>query len=122
MKWKILAATVVLGVFFISALAQSEPPKETKIISNNGKSIEIPKPARQQIHKVLAEENAQQAPKLDISVQLGARVSRDIKAYQLPTEVMEMAPQLRGFDYVLVRQEVVFLNPGTREVVAILTG
>jgi hypothetical protein len=35
---------------------------------------------------------------------------------------MEMAPHLRGFDYVLVRQQVVFLNPGTHEVVAILTG
>jgi hypothetical protein len=122
MKWKILAATMALGAFSVSALAQSEPPKETEIISNTGKGTEIPKPTRQQIHKVLAEENAQQAPKLDIPVQLGAKVSRDIKAYQLPTEVMEMAPQLRGFDYVLVRQEVVFLNPGTREVVAILTG
>lgn len=122
MKSKILAATVALSAFSVSALAQSEPPKEAKIISNNGKSTEIPKPARQQIHKVLAEENAQQVPKLDIPVQLGAKVSRDIKTYQLPTEVMEIAPELRGFDYVLVRQEVVFLNPGTREVVAILTG
>jgi len=122
MKWKILAATTVLSALPLIALAQSGPPKETAIVSNNGKSREIPESTRQQIHKVLAEENAQQAPKLDIPVQLGAKVSRDIKAYQLPTEVMEMAPQLRGLDYVLVRQEVVFLNPGTREVVAILTG
>lgn len=121
MKWKILAVTAALGVLSVSAFAQSESPK-SEIISNTGKSGEIPEATRKQIHKVLAEENMQHAPKLDIPVQLGARIPHDIKAYQLPADIMEMAPQLRGFDYVLVRQEVVFLNPGTREIVAILTG
>jgi len=111
MKWKILAVIAALGALSVSVFAQSEPPKELDILSNNGKSSEIPGPTRKQIHKALAEENAQRAPKLDIPVQLGARIPRDIKAYQLPAEVMEMAPQLRGFDYVPVRQEVVFLNP-----------
>ncbi|HVT54760.1 MAG TPA: DUF1236 domain-containing protein [Xanthobacteraceae bacterium] len=121
MKWRILAVAAALGALSASASAQSESPK-VEIISNVGKSSEIPEQTRKQIHKALVEENMQRAPKLDIPVQLGAKIPQEIKAYQLPTDIMEMAPQLRGFDYVLVRQEVVFLNPGTRKVVAILTG
>jgi hypothetical protein len=58
MKWKILAVIAALGALSVSVFAQSEPPKELDILSNNGKSSEIPEPTRKQIHKALAEENA----------------------------------------------------------------
>lgn len=122
MRSKTLAAAVSLSLLSMPVFAQSSPPKETALLTNTGKAREIPKETRAKIHEVLSGENLPRAPKMDFPVELGAKIPKDVQRHQLPIDVVEMAPQLRGYDYVLVRNDVVFLNPGTLEIVAILTG
>jgi hypothetical protein len=60
------------------------------------------------------------AARLNISIRVGARVPSSVHFYPLPVEVVEIYPEWRGYDYVYVGDEILILDPGTHEIVAIL--
>ena len=38
----------------------------------------------------------------------------------LPEDIVRIVPQYRGFDYILVRNEILIIDPDTYEIVAVL--
>jgi hypothetical protein len=58
--------------------------------------------------------------KLSVSISIGTRVPASTHLYPLPVQVVEVYPAWRGFDYILVGDQVVVINPRTHEIVAIL--
>ena len=38
----------------------------------------------------------------------------------LPPDVVELAPDYRGYDYVVANDEIVFVDPATRDVVGMI--
>jgi hypothetical protein len=118
MKWKILAAVMSLALLSAPAFAQSAPPKEP--LQTAGKADGIPKEIRMKIRHSLGEQAPERIPAANFPIRLGEKVPESVKHHQLPVDIVEMAPQLRGYDYVWIGDEVIFLNPGTREIVAIL--
>lgn len=65
-------------------------------------------------------QNKVESTKLNISVTVGARVPASVHLYPLPVQVIEVYPAWRGFNYVLVGNQIVIINPRTHEIVAIL--
>jgi len=57
---------------------------------------------------------------LSISVHVGARVPDTVHFYPLPTEVVEIYPEWRGFDYILVGDEIIVISPRTHMIIAVL--
>jgi hypothetical protein len=57
---------------------------------------------------------------LNVSVRVGTRVPESVHFYPLPTEVFVVYPEWRGYDYILVGDEIVVIDPRTHEIVAIL--
>jgi hypothetical protein len=57
---------------------------------------------------------------LNISVRVGASVPSSVHFYPLPTEVVEVYPEWRGYDFILVGNEIIIINPGSHTIVAIL--
>ncbi len=58
--------------------------------------------------------------KLNVSVRVGTRVPQSVHFYPLPAEVYVIYPQWRGYDYILVGDEILVIDPRTHEIVAIL--
>jgi hypothetical protein len=58
--------------------------------------------------------------KLNISIRVGARVPASVHFYPVPQEVIVIYPEWRGYDYILVGDEILVINPRTHEIVAIL--
>ena len=58
--------------------------------------------------------------KLNVSISVGTRVPASVHLYPLPVEVVEVYPAWRGFEYVLVGDQIVVINPRTHEIVAVL--
>lgn len=58
--------------------------------------------------------------RLDMAVRVGTRVPDSVRFYPLPTQVVEIYPEWRGYDYILVGEQIVVVDPGTHEIVAIL--
>ena len=61
-----------------------------------------------------------ESTKLSVSVSVGTRVPASVHLYPLPVEVIEVYPTWRGFEYILVGDQIVVINPRTHEIVAVL--
>ena len=57
---------------------------------------------------------------LNVSISVGTRVPSTVRYYPLPTEVVTIYPEWRGYDYILVGNQILVLDPRTHEIVAIL--
>jgi len=58
--------------------------------------------------------------RLNVSVEVGTRVPNSVHLYPLPREVFVIYPEWRGYDYILVGDEIVVIDPRTHEIVAII--
>jgi hypothetical protein len=57
---------------------------------------------------------------LSISVHVGARVPASVRYHPLPVEVVDVDPRWRGYDFILIGDQVLIINPHTHLIVAIL--
>ena len=57
---------------------------------------------------------------LNISVRVGARVPAHVHYYPLPATVINVYPRWRGYDYILVSDQIIIIDPHNHEIVAIL--
>ncbi len=57
---------------------------------------------------------------LNISVRVGVHIPEHVHYYPLPAEVVTVYPEWRGYDYILVGDQIVIIDPDTRAVVFIL--
>ena len=58
--------------------------------------------------------------KLSVSVSVGTRVPASVHLYPLPVEVVAIYPAWRGYEYILVGDQIVVINPRSHEIVAII--
>ena len=57
---------------------------------------------------------------VNFSISVGTRVPRDVHFHTLPAEVVTIYPQWRGYRFILVREEIVIIDPNTFEIVAVI--
>ncbi|MDO8875563.1 MAG: DUF1236 domain-containing protein [Pseudolabrys sp.] len=74
---------------------------------------------RSQITTVIRQQKVQPVT-LGVSISIGTRVPSSVRYYPLPREVFVIYPEWRGYDYILVGDQVLVLDPRTHEIVAIL--
>ena len=74
---------------------------------------------RSKITTVIRKQNVKPV-QLNISVSVGTRVPTSVHFYPLPQEVVVIYPEWRGYDYILVGDQIVVVDPRTHEIVAIL--
>ena len=62
------------------------------------------------------------APLNDVrfSVTIGEAVPRTVHLNRLPAQVLEYAPQYRGYEYILVRDDILIVDPRTLRIVAVI--
>jgi hypothetical protein len=55
-----------------------------------------------------------------VHVDVGAPLPGKVDLLPLPPDIVELAPEYQGYDYVVVNDEIVFVQPSTRRVVRII--
>ena len=58
--------------------------------------------------------------RLNVTVSVGTRVPDSVHLYPLPVEVFVIYPEWRGYDYILVGDQILVIDPRTHQIVAIL--
>jgi hypothetical protein len=58
---------------------------------------------------------------VNFDIRVGASVPRSVTLHALPADVIEVVPAYRNYRYVYVRDEIVIVDPGSYEVVAVVT-
>lgn len=67
--------------------------------------------------------NNHRGPRVDrpnFGVEVGVRVPTRIRIAPLPREIIEIVPEYRGYDYVIVENDIVIIQPRTREIVTVI--
>ena len=84
-------------------------------------SVQLSQDQRTRIQAVIGKEHAPRfsgTEHFDISV--GARVPRDVHIAVLPEDIVSIVPEYRGFDYILVGDSILIVDPVTLEIVAVI--
>ena len=85
-----------------------------------GKSVNLSSEQRTRIHEVIGRNTSARVDHVDFTLSVGTRVPRTVHVVVLPDEIVRIVPEYRGFKYIIVRDEIVILDPDTLEIVAIL--
>jgi len=75
---------------------------------------------RTKISAAVRQQNVPRATNVNFSISIGTHVPRSLRLHALPVSVVEFYPGLRGYQFILVGNDILVVNPRTLEIVAIL--
>ena len=76
---------------------------------------------RTKITTVIREQRVAPVTNVNFSISIGTRVPREgVTFHTLPASVVTIYPEWRGYDYILVRDQILVIDPRSHEIVAII--
>lgn len=76
---------------------------------------------RTKISTTIRQQNVRPQRNVNFTVAIGTKVPRSgVKFYRLPATVISLYPEWRGYDYILVGNEILVIHPRTREIVDVI--
>lgn len=75
---------------------------------------------RTTIRTSITKQNIKPVTNINFSISVGTRVPRTVAFHPLPAEVITVYPDWRGYEFFLVNEEIVVVNPRTLEIVAVI--
>lgn len=87
-----------------------------------GERVQLSEQQRTSVHQTLLKErNVNRAPRLNVTVNVGARLPRNVRLAALPAAIVAIVPEYRSYRYVVVDDRICIVEPTTYEVVEIIT-
>jgi hypothetical protein len=103
-----------------SASQQTSQPGNQQTGAREQASTKLSETDKTKVFSTLKSNKQVSNQRIDVSVNVGQRLPARVHARPLPRTVVEVMPQYRGYDYVMVRDEIAIVRPGTREVVDVI--
>jgi Protein of unknown function (DUF1236) len=75
---------------------------------------------RTRISTVIRDQHVTSITNVNFSISVGTRVPRDVEFHPLPAEIVTIYPDWRGYEFIMVRDQVLVIDPRTFEIVAVL--
>lgn len=94
--------------------------RSTTTVGQAGAAAKLSTEQRTRISTVIRSERVQPLDRVNFQISVGTRVPRDIRFHALPQEVVTIYPEWRGYEFVLVNDQIVVIDPRTFEIVAVL--
>ncbi|GIQ75511.1 hypothetical protein BraRD5C2_39520 [Bradyrhizobium sp. RD5-C2] len=83
-------------------------------------AVNINDQQRAHISTSISHLNVQPLTNVNLSLSVGTAVPRDVRLQPLPADVVEIVPQYRGYNFVLVKDEIVIVEPSSYKIVAVM--
>ncbi len=104
-----------------SGANSSEQHASQKPKASHGAPVELSQTQRTKIQAVIGKSSeARVTTNVKFDVSVGTRVPRDVHVEVLPEDVVEIVPQYEGFDYVVVGDNILIIDPDSLEIVAVI--
>lgn len=89
--------------------------------ASGGANVKLSDQQRTQVKDVIVKDrNVARVDHVDFSINVGVAVPRTVHVAVLPAEVVTIVPEYRGFDYIIVGDQLLIIDPSTMEIVYIL--
>lgn len=85
-----------------------------------GAGAKLTSEQRTQVTTIIHKQNVKPVTNVNFSISVGTKVPRTVTFHPVPTEIVTIYPAWRGYEFFLVREEIVIINPRTLEIVAVL--
>ena len=85
-----------------------------------GASAKLSTEQRTRITSVIREQHVQPVTHVDFDIRPGIRVPRTVSFHPLPPDVVTVYPEWRGYEYFLVNDRIVVVDPRTLEIVDVI--
>jgi uncharacterized protein DUF1236 len=102
-----------------STQSTSEQNRATTGQGAAGGAAKLSTEQRTKITSIIREQKVERV-NLNVSVSVGTRIPTSVHLYPLPQQVIVIYPEWRGYDYILVGDQIVIIDPRTHEIVAIV--
>jgi Protein of unknown function (DUF1236) len=98
----------------------ADSKSQTTTTGQAGASAKLSTEQRTKITTVIKGQHVQPLANVNFSISVGTRVPHDVRFHALPAEVVTVYPEWRGYEYVLVGEQILVIDPRTFEIVAVL--
>jgi hypothetical protein len=89
---------------------------------SRGGSVQLSEDQRSQMKTIIGREHGPRlGSNVNFDVTVGTRIPRNVHVVMLPEEIVRIVPEYRGYEYFLVGDEIVIVDPRTLEIVAIIS-
>jgi hypothetical protein len=108
-----------------SPTAETKPTAfDSKTTGNAATSATAAPPAekRTQITSAIKQEKVEEVTNVNFNVSIGTAVPAGVRYHPMPSRIVEIYPEWRGYDFILVRGRYIVLRPHTHEIVYIIEG
>jgi uncharacterized protein DUF1236 len=94
--------------------------QSTTTTGQAGAGAKLSTEQRTQITSVIKEQRVTPVTNVNFSISVGTRVPRDVAFHTLPERVVTIYPEWRRYKFILVKEQIVIVDPSTYEIVAVL--
>ena len=98
--------------------ARGQDDRQCRDHGNCGASAE----KRTQITSAIKQEKVEEVTNVNFNISIGTAVPAGVRYHALPSRIVEIYPEWRGYEFVLVHGRYVILRPHTHEIVYIIEG
>jgi hypothetical protein len=102
----------------------ANPTADNKTTGNAATAAVAAPPAekRSQITTAIKQEKVEEVTNVNFNISIGTAVPASVRYHPLPPRIVEIYPEWRGYDFIVVRGKYIILRPQTREIVYIIEG
>jgi Protein of unknown function (DUF1236) len=85
-------------------------------------SVNLSSDQKTKLHEAIAGGNIRRVDRADFSLSIGTRIPSTVQVAGVTPAIADIVPQYRGFDYIVVRDDLVIVDPDTLDIVAVQSG
>jgi hypothetical protein len=94
--------------------------ERSQTVGQAGAGAKLSTEQRTKITTVIRSQRVEPVAHVDFSISRGVRVPRTVSFHPLPSEVVSIYPEWRGYEYFLVNDRIVVVDPRTLEIVDVI--
>jgi hypothetical protein len=94
--------------------------KSTTTTGQAGAGAKLSTEQRTKITTVIKSQNVRPVTNVNFSISVGTRVPRDVGFHPLPAEIITIYPEWRGYEFILVNNQILVIDPRTLEIVDVI--
>ncbi|MGD0847770.1 DUF1236 domain-containing protein [Bradyrhizobium sp.] len=104
----------------MNADSKGAADNKSQTVGQAGAGAKLSTEQHTRITSVIRDQHVAPVTSVNFSIAVGTRIPRDVTFHPLPTEIVTIYPDWRGYEFILVNDQIVVVNPQTFEIVAVI--
>jgi Protein of unknown function (DUF1236) len=104
----------------INAESKGATENRSQTTGQAGASAKLSSEQRTKITTVIRDQHVAPVTNVNFSIAVGTRVPHEMSFHPLPAEIVTIYPDWRGYEFILVRNQIIVVDPRSFEIVAVL--